>query len=1049
MQEVLQFAIAGRLREQAAVVGDPLEEFLPTGGAGLEVALQTPDGRNESLRTEARHENSVLRWTDTDISGLYRALIGQHPQEFLFAVNVPTSTESQQACESDLARTNAAELQGAYPGWEFQLVTELRDVVHSGGVASEAVAGDHPIRGMGMVLARWLLGAVLVLLLAEVVLAWRFGHYSAVGASDVTPAPGRLLPMSAGVLAGATFVLLAGVLAHAAWTGDFLSFLPEGVRSGIETRLGIPPPAAGEGARWHLEFTPYLGDALTNRWLASTLALAAAALVIGIYWHEGYTAGLAYKLLLAGFRIFLVFLMLTVLLPQVRLWFERQGWPDLVILIDDSRSMSATDRYQDAEVSEAVSRLAQEAGLTAPQRLQLAQVLLTRRKPDWLEDLITRRKVKVHVYHGSTRAARLSAVAELDQHDAALQALQGLSAEGESSQLGTALRQVLNDFRGSSLAAVIMLTDGVTTEGEDLVKVSRYAGQMGVPLFYVGIGDSHPVRDIKLHDLQVEDAVYVNDRVVFEAFVTGQGYGDRTVPVELRAKGKDLVLARQMVPLDREGKPIKFRVMYQPAEPGERTYVLEVPEQEGEKQLDNNRLERPIFVREAKVIKVLYVEGSARYDYRFIKHLLERESDRDKRNKTLDVRVLLLDADPEYPSEDRSALADFPTKEELNAYDVVLFGDVDPQDKRIEKNLQHVADFVRERGGGFLMIAGEQYSPHAYKDSPLRDMLPIEVLGPQPEADYPTGFRPEQTAAGRFHSIFRFSPDEVENMAVWNQLAEIHWWSEGYRAKPTAEALLVHPERPALDPRRTGGAAKDRHPLIVQQFVGSGRSMFFGFNESWRWRLREHELRFNQFWIQTVRYLARSRSGRVKLYLDKQTPYRRGEPIKVTVRFPDDAPPPPPEMKVEVVKERTPMQAPAGAEIDRETVPLLKVEGSRATYEGSLTRTPEGEYRFWLKAPVVTGPKPRAECKVLPPPGEMDLLRMNQPDMERSAEETHGRFYTLAEADRVLDELPSGTRVALNTPQPPTLLWNHFLVFALVLTLLGTEWALRKRKHLL
>ena len=57
---------------------------------------------------------SVLRWTDTDISGLYRATIGQHPQEFLFAVNVPTATESQQACESDLARTNATELQAAF-----------------------------------------------------------------------------------------------------------------------------------------------------------------------------------------------------------------------------------------------------------------------------------------------------------------------------------------------------------------------------------------------------------------------------------------------------------------------------------------------------------------------------------------------------------------------------------------------------------------------------------------------------------------------------------------------------------------------------------------------------------------------------------------------------------------------------------------------------------------------------------------------------------------------------------------------------------------------
>jgi hypothetical protein len=198
-----------------------------------------------------------------------------------------------------------------------------------------------------------------------------------------------------------------------------------------------------------------------------------------------------------------------------------------------------------------------------------------------------------------------------------------------------------------------------------------------------------------------------------------------------------------------------------------------------------------------------------------------------------------------------------------------------------------------------------------------------------------------------------------------------------------------------------------------------------------------------------VRYLARNRSGRIKLQLDRQTAYRRGEPIRLTVRFPDDAPPPGPDTKVEVYKERTPPGAANAGEKDAEIVRLSKVEGSRATYEHVLTRTPEGNYRFWLSSPDVPQGKPRTECRVLPPPGEMEQLKMNQPDMERSAEETHGRFYTLADADQLLDDLPSGTRVSLHTPRPPWLLWNHDTVFVGALTLLGMEWILRKRKHLL
>src|SRR5262249_13949521 len=75
MQEVLRFSVAGRLREQAGVVGEVLEEFLPVGNSGLDVAIHTPDDKAESARTQDREEGSVLRWSATDTSGIYRAVI--------------------------------------------------------------------------------------------------------------------------------------------------------------------------------------------------------------------------------------------------------------------------------------------------------------------------------------------------------------------------------------------------------------------------------------------------------------------------------------------------------------------------------------------------------------------------------------------------------------------------------------------------------------------------------------------------------------------------------------------------------------------------------------------------------------------------------------------------------------------------------------------------------------------------------------------------------------------------------------------------------------
>jgi hypothetical protein len=300
-------------------------------------------------------------------------------------------------------------------------------------------------------------------------------------------------------------------------------------------------------------------------------------------------------------------------------------------------------------------------------------------------------------------------------------------ASHDSSQLGAAVRQVLDDFRGSSLAAVVMLSDGVTTEGEDLVKASKRAAQMGVPLFFVGLGDDKEAKDLILHDLQVEDAVYVNDRVVFEVRLTGPGFGNLSVPVRLREKGSDKVLAEQKVNVDGTGKPVKVRLVYQPTEKGEKTFVIDVPEQPGEAQYENNRVERTVFVQETKLIKVLYVEGYPRYEFRFIKNLLERESNRTKGNKSIDLKVFLLSADDEWASQDKSAFeetvagqvkisrTDFLTKEQLNRFDVVIWGDVDPKAyPKMKEHLKNVAEFVTEKGGGLLMIAGPQFAPHAY-----------------------------------------------------------------------------------------------------------------------------------------------------------------------------------------------------------------------------------------------------------------------------------------------------------------------------------------------
>src|SRR5207253_11187647 len=101
---------------------------------------------------------------------------------------------------------------------------------------------------LGPAVARWALLTMLGLLVVEVVLAWRFGHYSAAPLYADEPPRRSLLAF---VLPGLLLVCMGALgmaLAHAAWTGDFLGFLPDAMRARTESSLGIPPPAAGEGS---------------------------------------------------------------------------------------------------------------------------------------------------------------------------------------------------------------------------------------------------------------------------------------------------------------------------------------------------------------------------------------------------------------------------------------------------------------------------------------------------------------------------------------------------------------------------------------------------------------------------------------------------------------------------------------------------------------------------------------------------------------------------------------------------------------------------------
>jgi hypothetical protein len=793
--------------------------------------------------------------------------------------------------------------------------------------------------------------------------------------------------------------------------------------------MGVKPPQAGEALAPQLRF-----EQPWPQLVALLVVVGGVSLIVWLYRREG-SAPLWYKMGLAAIRILLVLLAMFMLSEAV-LSVERTGLPYFIIMADDSASERVADQYEDPKARDVATALAKAAGKAEATRLAVAQGWLLKDNARLIRDLQRQHKVKLYVV--SSDARPLTEVDSAERVKPALDELLAVEPLGTQTRLGDGVRKVLNELRGTPPTAILLLTDGQTTEGEALAKAADFARSKGVPLYTIGLGDPDPARDLELTDLMVDDVVFVDDLVRFEAKLIGRGFGGQDVVVKLgrqKPGSKDPKaiedLEQVQVQVAPDGQPRRVEVGHRPRETGEITYILEVEPRPREIQTDNNRITRTINVREEK-LRVLLVEGEPRYEYRYLKSYLQRD-------KTIDLSVVLQSSDPQYSNQDVFAIPTFPSAKEgkdgLFSYDVVLFGDVDLS-LLSAAQMQNLVEFVTQKGGGLLFIAGENFNPLTYKGSPLEPLLPIQLgdaRNPTSAGNAVPEFRPALTPEGRSHPIFRFGDDEVTSARIWQDLPQLDWYFEAPRKQPASFVLATHPNV-------TG--SEGPLPLIEYKFDGAGKVMFHAFDDTWRWRFRVGDRYFGRFWVQTIRFLARSKLlGRkqAEITTDRRR-YQRNQPIQIQVRFPNPGlAPASPDLTVQVERKG---QGPR-------KLTLKKSVGARNVFEGALPQAPEGEYEVrLLPPPVLEGGMPATTFRVDAPAGEFEQVRMNQPELVRAAETSKGRFYTPAVSPQtVLADLPAPQKVPLDT-DPPIPLWNTPAVLALFLGLLTVEWVLRKRKQM-
>ena len=270
-----------------------------------------------------------------------------------------------------------------------------------------------------------------------------------------------------------------------------------------------------------------------------------------------------------------------------------------------------------------------------------------------------------------------------------------------ASRLGTVLQGLLEAQRGRSTAAVVVLTDGNTTEGPTLAEAASQAARLRVPVFPLGVGRRQPPPDIALADLLVDRVAFVGDLLTFDVAISASGLAGRTVRLSLRRDDESRELASESVTLPADGRVHRVRLLDRPQQPGRIAYLVQAETLADEPRSDNNLLRAIVQVRDES-IRVLLVQSVPSFEYRFLKSLMGREPRGDaEREPVVQLTTLLQEADPEYSDNDRSARSLFPwNREELRQYDVLIWGDVNPA-LLSGSNLQDVVEFVSQDGHGW------------------------------------------------------------------------------------------------------------------------------------------------------------------------------------------------------------------------------------------------------------------------------------------------------------------------------------------------------------
>ncbi|MDO4583908.1 MAG: hypothetical protein Q4D62_07365 [Planctomycetia bacterium] len=411
-----------------------------------------------------------------------------------------------------------------------------------------------------------------------------------------------------------------------------------------------------------------------------------------------------------------------------------------------------------------------------------------------------------------------------------------LTAEASSSAVGTALERLF--WEEHSPAAVILLSDGVVTEGNSLEKVGEEAQKLEIPIFPVVLGEAKPLPQLKMSVEKRVENVAQGENVPLPLHFTASEIPDSPIRICLRNRENSGEILREWeCPMEECHKEATF--FWTPPAGGHYRLELEATLGEAgktavERTFLTQKYPLTIDVRERNR-KILLLADTPHWEFRYLRNLLHREP-------SLEVTTWLSTATGDLASQDTTARNTFPSSEELEAFDIVILAGISPPHWDEEKQCLLV-DFLRqERPKGLVWLSGGAVSMAMWEGLPLGKILPFSPGKSVPHLETESeGMALVPTAAGLAWNALSLGESSEETRQIWEQLPRHFSWLELPPPFPTAQVLAQWQK-----------GEEKRFPAILFQPMENGAVWFQATDSTWRWRWRNDETYFRRYWVSVL-----------------------------------------------------------------------------------------------------------------------------------------------------------------------------------------------------